>query len=184
MAGIPATTDYVPYWADMNGFHEWTVVIDPKKLDILPGQLEAKNAPKVFRRTYSMNEIPLAEENEYIPPFFSDPFNRDVTNKYQTTSDVTIKADITDHPVNHAYLAIFNDRQLRVVDWGKVQRNKVTFHDLGRNIIYFPVYYDNDNQKNFSYPLILHANGTTTSLHPDKKNLADDKTYPEVPATR
>lgn len=181
MAGIPATTDYVPCWADMNGFHEWTVVIDPKKLDILPGQLETKNAPKVFRRTYSMNEIPLAEENEYIPPFFRDPFNRDVTHKYQATSDVTVEGDIAGHPVNHAYLAIFNDRQLRVVDWGKVRRDKATFHDLGRNIIYFPVYYDDDNQKNFSYPFVLRANGTTTSLHPDKKHLQTVKLTRKYP---
>ena len=26
-AGIPAAIDHVPCWADMNGFHEWTVII-------------------------------------------------------------------------------------------------------------------------------------------------------------
>ena len=183
MAGIPAAIDHVPCWADMNGFHEWTVVIDPKKLDILHGQLETKNAPKVFRRTYAVNEIPEPEGDEYIPPFFRDPFNRDVTRKYQATSDVTVKADIPGrrHSIHHAYLAIFNNRQLRIVDWSKVKRNKAVFRDLGRNIIYFPVYFENERQKNFSYPFILRANGTTTSLQPDKANLQTVKLTRKYP---
>ena len=35
MVGIPAAIDHVPYWADMNGFHEWTVVMDTQNKDIL-----------------------------------------------------------------------------------------------------------------------------------------------------
>lgn len=106
MVGIPAAIDHVPYWADMNGFHEWTVVMDTKNKDILAGQIEMKNAPKVYRRTYSINPIPVPEKDEYIPPFFTNPFNRDVTNKYLHTSDITVTATV---PVQarHAYLAIF-----------------------------------------------------------------------------
>lgn len=107
MVGIPAAIDHVPYWADMNGFHEWTVVMDTQNKDILAGQIEMKNAPKVYRRTYSTNPIPVPEKDEYIPPFFTNPFNRDVTDKYLHTSDVTVSATV---PVQarHAYLAIFN----------------------------------------------------------------------------
>lgn len=183
MAGIPAATDHVPCWADMNGFHEWTVVIDPKKQDILHGQLEAKNAPKVFRRTYAVNKIPIPRDNEYVPPFFRDPFNRDVTSKYQATSNITVKTDIPrgSFPVYHAYLAIFNDSRLRIVDWSEIRHGEATFRNLGRGIIYFPVYFEEDNQKNFSYPFILHANGTTTSLRPDKTHLQTVKLTRKYP---
>ena len=67
MVGIPAAIDHVPYWADMNGFHEWTVVMDTKNKDILAGQIEMKNAPKVYRRTYSINPIPVPEKDDTFP---------------------------------------------------------------------------------------------------------------------
>ena len=162
MAGIPAAIDHVPCWADMNGFHEWTVIIDTKNKDILSGQIEMKNAPKVYRRTYSANPIPIPEEDEYIPPFFTDPFNRDVTDKYLHTSDVTITASV---PVQarHAYLAIFNGRELRIVDWSKVQQDKFCFHSMGPDIIYFPVYFEKEYQRNLTYSASQRNNRQTTS---------------------
>lgn len=39
MAGIPAAIDHVPCWADMNGFHEWTVIIDTKTKTFSPDKL-------------------------------------------------------------------------------------------------------------------------------------------------
>ena len=180
MAGIPAALDHVPCWADMNGFHEWTVIIDTKNKDILSGQIEMKNAPKVYRRTYSANPIPIPEEDEYIPPFFTDPFNRDVTDKYLHTSDVTITASV---PVQarHAYLAIFNGRELRIVDWSKVQQDKFCFHSMGPDIIYFPVYFEKEYQRNLTYPFILQANGITVKLRPDttrRQTLILTRKYP------
>ena len=180
MAGIPAAIDHVPCWADMNGFHEWTVIIDTKNKDILSGQIEMKNAPKVYRRTYSANPIPIPEEDEYIPPFFTDPFNRDVTDKYLHTSDVTITASV---PVQarHAYLAIFNGRELRIVDWSKVQQDKFCFHSMGPDIIYFPVYFEKEYQRNLTYPFILQANGITVKLRPDttrRQTLILTRKYP------
>ena len=180
MAGIPATTDYVPCWADMNGFHEWTLVIDTKNKDILAGQIEMKNAPKIYRRTYSANKIPVPEKDEYIPPFFTNPFNRDVTDKYLRTSDVTVISVVPIH-ARHAYLAIFNDRQLRVVDWGNIQQNKVSFHSMGPGIVYFPVYFEKEYQRYFAYPFILRANGTTLQLTPDtthRQKLILSRKYP------
>ena len=158
MVGIPAAIDHVPYWADMNGFHEWTVVMDTQNKDILAGQIEMKNAPKVYRRTYSTNPIPVPEKDEYIPPFFTNPFNRDVTDKYLHTSDVTVSATVP-LQARHAYLAIFNGRELRVVDWSDVQQDKARFHAMGPNIVYFPVYFEKEYQRNFAYPFILRANG-------------------------
>ena len=180
MVGIPAAIDHVPYWADMNGFHEWTVVMDTKNKDILAGQIEMKNAPKVYRRTYSINPIPVPEKDEYIPPFFTNPFNRDVTNKYLHTSDITVTATV---PVQarHAYLAIFNGRELRVVDWSDVQQGKAHFHAMGSNIVYFPVYFEKEYQRNFAYPFILRANGTTVTLRPDttrRQTLTLTRKYP------
>lgn len=172
-AGIPAVIDHVPAWADMNGFHEWTLVIDPKNNDILGGQLEMKNAPKVFRRTYSANEIPMPEANEYIPPFFTSPYNRDVTDKYLRTRDVTVSPASPSHSENthHVYLAVFNGKNLRPVDWSRVKRGKAHFRKMGPGIVYFPLYFEGENPRYYSYPFILQANGNILPLHPDTTRL-------------
>lgn len=172
-AGIPAVIDHVPAWADMNGFHEWALVIDPKNNDILGEQLEMKNAPKVFRRTYSANEIPMPETNEYIPPFFTSPYNRDVTDKYLRTRDVTVTPASPSHSGNtrHVYLAVFNGKNLRPVDWSRVKRGKAHFRKMGPGIVYFPLYFEGENPQYYSYPFILQANGNILPLLPDTTRL-------------
>ena len=38
---------------------------------------------------------------------------------------------------------------------------------MGPDIIYFPVYFEKEYQRNLTYPFILQANGITVKLRPD-----------------
>ena len=167
--GIPCTIDFVPAWADMNGYHYWMVVVDPKYKTLSSYQIEGKTAPKVYRRTFSINEIPRDPKGEnFIPEFFKDPFNKDVTDIYLNTSDV--KVNLLFPPsrgVKYAYIAMFNDLTLKIVGWGKITRDQVTFPKLGRGIVYFPVYFSGNQLMNGNFPFILKMNGETEFLIPD-----------------
>lgn len=52
---------------------------------------------------------------------------------------------------------------------------------MGSNIVYFPVYFEKEYQRNFAYPFILRANGTTVTLRPDttrRQTLTLTRKYP------
>ena len=130
----------------------------------------------MYRRTYSINPIPVPEKDEYIPPFFTNPFNRDVTNKYLHTSDITVTATV---PVQarHAYLAIFNGRELRVVDWSDVQQGKAHFHAMGSNIVYFPVYFERNTSETLPIPSSCGQTGQPSHYVPTRH---DDRHSPSL----
>lgn len=166
--GVPAALEYIPAWANSNGHHYWVTIIDPRLRDAKFEEIVERKAPKIYRRTYSYNEIPMPTKKEYIPAIFKEPFYRDVTANYMNTSDVNIEIDnLLQIKNDYGYLAVFNDLILRPVCWGKIENKKICFKSMGRDIVYFPIYYQNNEIHNMDYPFILYANGTTRKIIPD-----------------
>lgn len=91
-------------------------------------------------------EVPLADnkmKQENIHPVFWNPFQKDVSREYFEISDVLInlaKPEVKDN--RYCYLYIFQNKGFSPVQWGKIDRlGKVVFKDMGRDIVYFPMYY-------------------------------------------
>ena len=162
--GIPAAIDFTPGFANRNSRHYWMQPIDAKIKNEDCFQLKLNTAGKVYRRTYAHNPTPEYNGREYIPPFFTDPFNKDVTPLYLQTCDVEIRLE---RPARqrYIYLAIFNDLEWKPVAWGKRSGRKVVFHDMGKNVVYLPVCFEEDgSMQAVAPPFILYNNGETHPL--------------------
>lgn len=187
--GMAATIDFVPAWGNRNGAHTWNSIIvggitypfepfwdtnrwkykqtyNNQSCDSIWGRFKL---PKVYRNTYSSNIVgPLADKRvliEDIPNLFKNCKIKDVSSAYFETSDVRIKLTRNSPPdCYYAYLCVFGNQQWHIVQWGKIENNQVSFKDMGRGIVYLPVYYKNGTIIFASDPFLLQENGQIKSL--------------------
>lgn len=167
--GIPSAIDFIPYYANRNGFHYWVSVIAPEKKFPDKGFLPERKAPKIYRYVYSNSNPFAAGRDEYMPEMFRNPFIKDVTAEYQRTSNATvhISRNLKIKRTHYGFLSVFNGSEWRPVAVGT--RNNLTFNfkELGTGIVYLPIYYDKDVLKAVNYPFILWSNGKMEYLKPD-----------------
>ncbi len=167
--GIPSAIDFVPGWPYRNGRHYWRVMIDPAYVGRNNSDRLNSKAPKVYRMTYSHNPVPVSNGKDSIPPLFREPFYKDVSREYLNVSDIKVKATkkITSP---YVYLAIFNDLEWNPIAWTTLKNNEAVFEDVGRYIVYLPIYYVGGTMKNIGYPMLLDAHGGIKTFVPDKEN--------------
>ncbi len=166
MIGIPGAIDFVPHYGNRNGRHYWTTVIDPKVKTQQIFHGESYRMPKVYRRTYSHNPVVIPEKDEYVPPFFMDPFNRDVSALYFPAQELKIEIP-QEIKARYVYLTVFNEQAWQPVTWARISRNKACFKNIGRGLIYLPVYYDKEGVMHpVSAPVAVLENGKMKYLQP------------------
>lgn len=106
VAGIPAATDFSAIQRRQDKVTYWLYTQDPRINHINTSSIANLRIGKIYRQTFSSN--PLPETKEYVPPFFKDPFNKDVTDLYLHTADISIDIPATVH-TEYAYLAVYDD---------------------------------------------------------------------------
>lgn len=168
VAGIPAATDFSAIQRRQDKVTYWLYTQDPRINHINTSSIANLRIGKIYRQTFSSN--PLPETKEYVPPFFKDPFNKDVTDLYLHTADVGIDIPATVH-TEYAYLAVYDDVTWQPVAYSPIQKGKGYFNKLGRNCIYLPVYYPDNRIQAFAPPFILNNNGQITPFRTDKTHL-------------
>ncbi|MFV0417884.1 MAG: discoidin domain-containing protein [Dysgonomonas sp.] len=192
--GIPSTIDFIPQWPFRSMGHSWNVLLDNYGKNVIfegafarPGlpHKEDHKMAKVFRRTYSANKelLEIYKTEKYIPDAFRTPFCKDVTNEYMRTSDITLDVGKS-HSYNYAYLAVFDDQKWIPTCWGKKEKKKVTFNDVGRDIAYLPVSYSKEGASSIGYPFILSSEGEKKELLAnldEKQTLTLYRKYPLFP---
>ena len=117
--GVPSAIDFIPHFANRNGRHYWATAIDPRINSTQVYQVGIYKAPKIYRRTYSHNPTAKPGKREYVPYFFLDPFNKDVTDLYIPTSEIRLSAPGIRN-IRHGYLAIFNDLSWQPIACSKI----------------------------------------------------------------
>lgn len=189
--GMPVTIDFVPMWGNRTEGHSWnTLIVDGKtypfepfcdkdrwKYDILYNNhsfdLNAGKfrLPKVFRKSFEYHlNGPIADKNERrnnIPNLFKNLWMKDVSSQYFQTTDVTI--DITEKiPENtgYCYLCVYNAQNMtwNPVQWGKINRKKVTFKGMGRDIAYLPAFFQDGTVMPAAPVFILDEEGNCKQL--------------------
>lgn len=158
LCGIPAAIDQTPCWGNYNGHHVWVQPIDHKTHYM--GQVEKfnKSIPKVYRMTYSKQFEPNLEKiEEYVPPFFQDPYLKDVTNEY--VNGISVKEIGFPENIHYGYLCVFNQGEWTPVSQAVNQSGKCFFPDMGPGIIYLPAFFRNEQLVPISFPFILKDNG-------------------------
>lgn len=181
-AGIPSAVDFVPQWGNRSLGHEWCAVLlaDGVALPFAPGERLGEHfakrkedrLPKVFRQTFEKRPESLrmqAHDDEVLPKLFDTPCLADVTDEYVETSDVTVRLE---HPrlagSRFAYLAVFNNREWKIVHWGRIHGDRVEFNSMGRDVVYLPVYYNKSGMLRAGDAFLLDKHGRTHSLEPDE----------------
>lgn len=149
--GLAVTSDYTPYWPDGTNNHAWNALILPTGevlpfmgCEANPGEYKLnRKIAKVYRKLFSDEEDALAnqlEEGEKAPAWLSGRNYCDVTDKYVTTSNITISTLLSEH--RWAYLAVYNSNEWQAIHWGRIAPSgEAAFTQMGRDIVYLPTYY-------------------------------------------
>lgn len=185
--GMPVTMDFVPVWGNREGTHSWNVLVlggehypfDPfwgvggwdyynalygnRGLYDRRGQGEFR-LPKVYRKTYSIHpETSLLGRKvprEDIPPLFLNFKKQDVSQEYFDVSDVDVSmTEPVPQGTRFAFLSVFSKDGWCPVQWGELAGGKARFADMGRNIVYLPVYYKAGLVMPAAVPLWLKPDG-------------------------
>lgn len=151
--------------------------------------------PKVFRNTYSINRETERYLCESVWKFPFSVFQKDVTAEFFTNTDISIPITVNRARLNdkYAYLAVFNacSTDWNVISYGyvkddkgstiKVRNGKIRtrtnkqytscFDQVGINVLYIILQYDEHGWFPLSHPFILHSNGDLEYINPDNDKL-------------
>lgn len=168
---VPCTIDFIPYIPNKNGTHYENSILFSGSKSFPPEEMDY-NIPKVYRITYSHNDIPKAGMN-HIPEIFKNPFRKDVTDLYTTTFDIDISLNNCGNGRdNYAYLGVFTNREWCLTTWGSVTDNgKVLFKKVGAGVLYVPFFFRRNQRVIGGYPFLVDIEGNSKKFIPDRKNL-------------
>ncbi len=198
--GIPASYDYIYYWANYStSGHAWvcytgepgktytminsdTIPLENNDFDAsvirapwIPKHFKykvdtLKRASKVYRKSYALETNLRDISDKTVPSFFRNPFVEDVSATYRMTRHST---EINTRAARNVYLCTFAS----IYDWQPVvkarqKQGKVSFTNIGGEIVYLLVYYDeNKNMVPLSNPFILSKKNERQMLNPDSLHL-------------
>ncbi len=178
-SGVPTVIDYVPEWPTRNGRHYWYVMLDPSCVHDIYSEAYNPRAAKVYRQTYSRQETARKGRfsGEHVPPFFLNPFNRDVTACYTKVSDLRLPIRSGNR---YAYLAVFNELSWKPIAYAPVRMGRARFEDMGRGVVYLPVVYKGESMHSAGNPILLRGDGSITTLNPreERVRLCLTRKYP------
>lgn len=206
--GMAITTDFVPIWGNRTDGHSWNaLIVDGKtypfepfwdddrwkydrlynnqSFDLIAGKFRL---PKVFRKSFEYYlDGPMIDKNENknnIPRLFKNPWIRDVSSEYFQTSDITVDIlETIPDKTGYCYLCVYNAQNMTwdPVQWGKINKKRVTFKGMGRDIVYLPAFFQDDAVIPAASAFILDKNGNCKQLKHNqnkKENITVNTTTP------
>lgn len=195
--GVSAAVDFVPAWGNRNNSHTWNVLIhhgqsyafesfwddDRWKYKRIYNNLTYDHTwgrfrlAKVYRRTFkNYIEGPIADprmDMRDIPELFKSIKKKDVSHEYFDTTDVTLSLTDVPHDAHYAYLCVFNYYEWQPMQWGKIEKGRVTFKGMGKDIVYLPCYYRNGALSYAAEPFLLNAAGEIETFRHDLSDTED-----------
>lgn len=194
--GMAVTIDFVPMWGNRSEGHSWNaLIVDGKTYPFEPFWDEDRwkydklysnssffdlkaskfRLPKVFRKSYEYYLTgPMADKDEKpknIPNLFKNPWIRDVSSEYFPTADATIElSENIPENTRYCYLCVYDALKIKwqPVQWGKIDKKKVIFKNMGRDIVYLPAFYQNGEITPAAPPFILDENGNCKQIIPNR----------------
>ncbi|MFO0828898.1 MAG: hypothetical protein U0572_12220 [Phycisphaerales bacterium] len=157
-AGVVVADDFTPFWADRDNNHAWDVALDANGR----GSTKlAHRAAKVYRRVYGRQPDAVGgmrEPGERMPSGLAANNVLDVTAQYVPVTDVALTL-VPPPGQRFAYLCVFNGGEWRAVAGVIVRDGAVTFHDVGRDALYLPAWFDGGAMVPAGAPFRLTADG-------------------------
>jgi hypothetical protein len=163
--GVAVASDYTPAWAKSGNNHAWSVVIGADGRGYAP---ISGVAAKVYRKTFSEQLDSLGaklDEGEKAPRWLKGKYYKDVTDSYVTTSDVELA--VYPSGEKYAYLCVFNSGNWKAIQWSEIKTTVASFRGMGRDIMYLPAFYIDEELVPAGLPFILHKDGSIRTLTND-----------------
>jgi hypothetical protein len=189
--GIPITYDYTIQFSGLNTGHSWNSVSDSAGNHIsfmgtqsAPGESHQGTEltkSKTYRQMFA-RQNPIHTEEANIPPEMRNHQIKDISQEHEGHTDIDIPVRFS-ATVNtgYAYLAtiLFNANGPRwnPVAWGQVQSQYIHYDLVGKNILYLPVYYANNQQTPAGYPFYLDSIGNMQFFEPDTASFRQHTFY-------
>lgn len=161
--GIPVALDYIPIHYPKDFSNYWHINLDSRLKPKYSYRAERPCIGKIYRQTFSHNPVPVADKDEFVPAFFQNPFQKDITDLYLNTVDLNLSVN-TPKNVHYAYLAMYDGKEWQPVAYGKINNKQCLFPKLGKDCLYQPVYYPEGQLRSLSSPFILRSTGQTDYL--------------------
>lgn len=177
--GIPVTIDFTPQWKSLPTGHSWNSVCDSAGQHISFMGTETNpygshqgntfQKAKAYRKTYK-NQNTVDTDKIHTPPLFHDNII-DISSEHNNMTSVTIP--IKYRPIiqtGYAFLTSFYNFEWRLTGHAKFNSDSIYFRDIGKDILYLPVYYTNESQIPAGDPFYVDNDGKThflTSVSPD-----------------
>ena len=187
-SGVPSVIDETPVGARDIAASRWFVVLSDRgdemtsewdiSTNIGGSFFPYERGPKVYRRTYAINQDRQNYYNnaKWIYPF--DLFHKDVTSLYFLDSDIHLnlkkhtRSKLKDKYVYIASAIRKGQDSLaviagvpelpdwKIIDFGVIKGKRACFKSLGREVLYMALGYDGNKLIPLENPFILHKDGS------------------------
>ncbi len=183
--GLAVTSDYTPHWADCGNNHAWNAIMVPgaKAVPFMgclqdPGVYHLRSRmAKAYRKSYARNYNNLfyQRENpdEKLPGWLRGRSYTDVTTMYTPVADVLVKLPWANPEMQFAYLCVFNSGEWKPIHGGEVNQGRAVFTDMGVDICYLPMCYQDDKLVPAGECLILDKEGRVEEIKRDQEHKMD-----------
>jgi hypothetical protein len=171
--GVPVALDFIPIYGNNRNKHFWNSTLDNEGNPVSfmeplkdPNSevifLDKFTLTKIFRKTFAHQPDKiklLREEGDNVPYNLRDTKYIDVTDEYIETEDVNIELSELSQGANYAYIGVFNNSGWYPVQFAQIEKGKVVFTKLGRNVVYLPMAMKNKQLIAAANPFLLNKNG-------------------------
>lgn len=173
--GLPVVRDVSPVWAGGNGSHVWnSMLTNTGRLlpfvgitDKLEEQQMMNNRfTKVWRQTYAVNQelVRINREEKFVPAFFRNVFQKDVTDEYAKCRDMAFDLNGDD---GYVYLAASDAAEWVPVDVAYIKAGHAEFRNVAPGAVYMVVRYGDDGtMRALTAPFVANRAGTPEYLLP------------------
>lgn len=190
--GFPVAIDNTPLWGNHSRSHDWLVLFteDGKKVpfNAVAAKFSADfhyKIAKAYRESFAYvdNNIPDSKE---IPDRLKDNYRIDVTHEYTKVFDIEMQLkEIDDLKNKYAFICSFDDKNWVPQDWGRIKRGRALFKNMGSDLVYLVMYYNEGNYYPASDPFILTGKGEVkylTAKEDRKQEMTLLRKFPVFPA--
>lgn len=168
--GIPLQLDVIPFHGRINGGHAYNSFYteDHQFVYFSPYDRDPERnkwiAPRVFRQVFEIQSLQIFDylELDEIPPGpLRNPFFKDVTDEYFSTQDIWVDVTKETGPV---FLCTYNNSSFHAITWGVAEKGRIQFNNVTKELLYFPMYYDQQVFAQAGDPFILRDSGSINIL--------------------
>ncbi|MCC8173933.1 MAG: hypothetical protein LIO65_06025 [Odoribacter sp.] len=163
--GIPTAIDYNAAYKEYTSRHFHCVVLDTNSNWVffnpeskILDESDFLNVTNMYRNMYARqkeNPFSLKAKGEHIPELFDNPCLKEVTTLYKEVHEVSLPFNFeTDNHLAYLYTFLRNSEGFVPASWGIINKEhkQILFSTVITNILYFPVYFDKEEEIFFASP--------------------------------